>query len=295
MRDKYGLLQIEDSEFMYKAFWERHGPNPGVSIGNFAEAALQTQPGIVAQPIARFLREIRTSGAVVTGFRSTKEVEIFQQEVGPGIELALMYLDAPAPFRLERALQRGRDGVTPEKFAKREEQEIRMGVSDIAKLPNVEWQANEDSLRELYGAVRTRYRKALRVYTSDKKRRTQRQQLQRDQLEGLILRALLAELPTKKWLTTTEIASALNRRFNEEKSKNKVSRDFNQEVHPYYELRYRERDGKRTGVLEYRLSATGISRGMQMHAAPEVRQNRRRRGERTENPQLLLALLPPES
>lgn len=295
MRDKYELLHIEASDFMYKAFWERHGPNPGVSIGNFAEAALQTQPGIVAQPIARFLREIRTSGAVVTGFRSTKEVEIFQQEVGPGIELALMYLDASAPIRLERALKRGRDDVTPEKFAKRDEQEIRMGVSDIAKLPNVEWQANEGSLRELHGAVRIRYRKALRVFTSDKERRSQRQQLQRDQLEGLILRALLAELPTKKWLTTTEIAAALNRRFNEAKSKNNVSRYFNQEFHPYYELRYRERDGKRTGVLEYRLSATGISRGMQMHAAPEVRQNRRRRGERTDNPQLLLALLPPES
>ena len=295
MRDKYELLHIEASDFMYKAFWERHGPDPGVSIGNFAEAALQTQPGIVAQPIARFLREIRTSGAIVTGFRSTKEVEIFQQEVGPGIELALMYLDASAAIRLERALKRGRDGVTPEKFAKREEQEIRMGVSDIGKLPDVEWQANEGSLRELYGAVSNRYRKALRVYTSDKKRRTQRQQLQRDQLEGLILRALLAELPTGKWHTTTEIAAVLNRRFHEAKSKNNVSRYFNQEFHPYYELRYRERDGKRTGILEYRLSATGISRGMQMHAAPEFRKNLRRRGERTENPQLLLALLPPES
>jgi adenylate kinase family enzyme/inosine/xanthosine triphosphate pyrophosphatase family protein len=295
MRDKYELLHIEASDFMYKAFWERHGPNPGVSIGNFAEAALQTQPGIVAQPIARFLRESRTSGAVVTGFRSVKEVEIFQQEVGSGIELALMYLDASVPIRLKRALERGRDGVTPEKFAKRDKQEIRMGVSDIAKLPNVEWQSNEGSLQELYGAIRTRYRKALQVYTSDKERRAQRQQLHRGQLEGLILRTLLAELPTKKWLTTTEIAAALNQRFNEAKSKNNVSRYFNQEFHPYYELQFRERDGKRTGILEYRLSATGISRAMQMDAAPKVRQNRRRIGERTESTQLSLALRPPES
>ncbi|MBV7417173.1 AAA family ATPase [Comamonas sp. CMM03] len=294
MRDKYELLHIEASDFMYKAFWERHGPNPGVSIGNFAEAALQTQPGIVAQPIAHFLREIGTSGAVITGFRSTKEVEIFQQEVGSDIELALMYLDASAPIRLKRALERGRDGVTPEKFVKRDEQEVRMGVSGIAELPNVERQNNEGSLRELYAAVRTRYREALRVYTSDKERRTQRQQLQRDQLEGLILRTLLAERPMEKWLTTTEIAAALNRRFNEVKSKNNVSRYFNQEFHPYYELRFRERDGKRTGVLEYRLSATGISRAMQMHAAPEVRQSRIRRVGRSENTQLVLALPPPE-
>ncbi|MGO3869282.1 MAG: non-canonical purine NTP pyrophosphatase [Alcaligenes sp.] len=294
LRDKYELLHIEASDFMYKAFWERHGPDPDVSIGNFAEAALQTQPGIVAQPIARFLREIRSSGAVVTGFRSTKEVEIFQQELGSGIELALMYLDASVPTRLTRALARGRDGVTPEKFAKRDEQEIRMGVLEIAKLPTTARQANEGSLQELYGAVRNRYQKALRVYINDKAKRTQRQQLQRDQLEGLILRTLLTELKKEKWLTTTEIAAALNRSFNEAKSKNNVSRYFNQEFHPYYELRYRKRDGKRTGTLEYRLSATGISRAMQMHAAPEFRQNRRNRREHRENTQLPLPLTTPE-
>lgn len=294
MSDKYKLLHIEASDFMYKAFWERHGPDSGVRIGDFAEAALQTQPGIVAQPIARFLREIRASGAVVTGFRSTKEVEIFRQEVGSGIELALMYLDASSSIRLQRAIERGRDGVTPEKFVKRDEQEIRMGLSGLAELPKVELQANEGSLPELYRAIRARYRKALRVYASDKARRAQRQQPQRDQLEGLILRTLLAERPEEKWLTTTEIAAALNRRFNEAKSKNNVSRYFNQEFHPYYELRFRERDGKRTGVLEYRLSATGISRAMQMHAAPEVRWSGRQRGRRTENVQFSLALPSPE-
>ena len=292
MRDKYNLLHVEASDFMYKAFWERHGPGTGVRIGDFAEAALQTQPGIVAQPIARFLREIGASGAIVTGFRSTKEVELFRKEIGSSIEVALMYLNASVPIRLERAIKRGRDGVTPEKFVERDAQEIRMGLPDIAELPNAELQANEGGLTELYSAVRTRYRKALRVYTSDKERRAQRQQPHRDQLEGLILRTLLVEveLPTGKWLTTTEIAAALNRRFNEAKSKNNVSRYFNQEFHPYYELRFRERDGKLSGILEYRLSATGISRAKQMHAAPEVHRNRRRKSERAEDAQLSLAL-----
>jgi len=122
----------------------------------------------------------------------------------------------------------------------------------------------------------------------------QRQQLQRNQLEGLILRTLLAELPTKKWLTTTEIAAALNRRFNEVKSKNNVSRYFNQEFHPYYELQFRERDGKKSKTLEYRLSATGISSAMQMKDAPEPRQNRRRSTGRTENTQLSLGFSPPD-
>ncbi|WP_419204691.1 non-canonical purine NTP pyrophosphatase [Bordetella trematum] len=295
MRDKYRLLHIEASDFMYKAFWERHGPGTGVRIGDFAEAALQTQPGIVAQPIARFLREIGTSAAVVTGFRSTKEVEIFRQEVGSSIKVALMYLNASVQNRLDRAIKRGRDGVTPEKFMKRDAQEIRMGLPDIAELPDVELQTNDGSLAELYRAVRIRYRKALRVYTSDKERRAQRRQPHRDQLEGLILRTLLLELPTGKWLSTTEIAAALNRRFKEAKSKNNVSRYFNQEFHSYYELRFRERDGKQTGVLEYRLSATGISRAKQMCAAPEVHRNRRCKSERAEHPQLSLALFIPES
>lgn len=287
MRDRYELLHIEASDFMYKAFWERHGPGSNVRIGDFAEAALQTQPGIVAQPIARFLREIEASGAVVTGFRSTKEVKAFQQELGVGTEVAFMYLNASVPVRLERAIRRGRDDITPEKFANRDAQEIRMGVLDIAALPNVEQQLNEGSLKELYGAVRTRYRKALAVHTSNMKRRAQRQSPQRAQLESLILRTLFAE---EKWLTTTEIAAALNRRFGEAKSKNNVSRYFNQEFHPYYELRFRERDGKRIGILEYRLSATGISRARQIHAAPEAPRGRRRSSEPTEHLQLSLAL-----
>lgn len=294
MRDQYSLLHIEASDFMYKAFWERHGPGTNVRIGDFAEAALQTQPGIVAQPIARFLRETNSSAAVVTGFRSKREVEIFRHAVGSSAEIALMYLTASVPIRLERAIKRGRDGVTPEKFEKRDSQETRMGLSDIALLPNVVQQTNEGSLQELYGAVRSRYRKALQVYTSDKGRRAQRNRANRDQLEGLILRTLLAEHPTDKWLTTTEIAAALNRRFNEKKNKNNVSRYFNQEFHPYYELRFRERDGKQIGVLEYRLSATGISRAKQMDIAPEVRRQRKRGSERSENAQLLLALIPPE-
>ncbi|MBK6649875.1 MAG: hypothetical protein IPG42_09300 [Betaproteobacteria bacterium] len=228
----------------------------------------------------------------MTGFRSTKEVEIFQQELGGGAEVALIYLNASAPIRLCRAIDRGRDDVTPEKFAKRDAQEIRMGLPDIAGLPNVVLQANEGSQQELFGAISTRYRKALKVYTSDRERRAQRLKPLRFQLEGLILRTLLAEQSTEKWLTTTEIAAALNRRFNEAKSKNNVSRYFNQEFHSYYELRFRERDGKQIGVLEYQLSATGLSRAMQLHAELVVSRPRRRGTERAEHAQLSL-MLPP--
>lgn len=286
--DRYKLLHIEASDFMYKAFWERHGPGTNIRIGDFAEAALQTQPGIVAQPIARFIREIGAPGAVVTGFRSTKEVETFRREIGASSEVALMYLNASVPIRLDRAIKRGRDEVTQEKFEKRDAQEIRMGVTDIAALHNVHLLLNEGSLQELHGVIRTRYGKALRVYAANEVRQMQRQQPHRAQLEGLILRTLLAELPTKKWLTTTEIAAALNRRFDMAKSKNNVSRYFNQEFHPYYELRFRERDGKRNGALEYRLSATGISRAKQMHVAPEGREMRTRRRQRAEHVQMSL-------
>lgn len=287
MCDRYKLLHIEASDFMYKSFWERHGPGTNVRIGDFAEAALQSQPSIVAQPIAQFLRDIEASGAVVTGFRSPKEVECFRQELGSSSEMALMYLDASMPIRLNRAIKRHRDDVTPEKFKKRDAQEFRMGLLEIAKLPDVTLQNNEGSLRSLHVAVSKRYRKALEVYISGREWRAERQQPPRGQLEGFILQTLLAE---RKWLTTTEIAAALNRRFDEAKSKNNVSRYFQQEFHPYYELRYRERDGRRVGPLEYQLSATGISRAKQILAVPEMRQNRRRGRQRIERAQLALTL-----
>ncbi|AVT14575.1 hypothetical protein C8235_05180 [Paracidovorax avenae] len=292
MGDQYKLLHIEASDFMYKAFWERHGPGTNVRIGDFAEAALQTQPGIVAQPIAKFLEDIEASGAVVTGFRSSEEVEIFRKEVGKNTEIALLYLDACSSIRLNRAIHRGRDNITPEKFRKRDEQEIRMGLLDIAKLKDAITQPNEGDLKDLYRAVRQRFQKALKIYTSDNERRTQRQKPNRAQLESLILRTLFTEITTGKWLTTTEIAAALNLLFHEEKSKNNVSRYFNQEFHPYYELRFRERDGKRTGALEYRLSATGISRAKQIHIPPAVRRSNKRKPSNAENAQMTLPLLP---
>ncbi|MCA3233994.1 MAG: AAA family ATPase, partial [Cupriavidus sp.] len=244
MREEYNLLHIEASDFMHKAFWERHGLGTTVRIGDFAEAALQTQPGIVAQPIAQFLQASSSPAAVVTGFRSPREIEVFLRTVGSHTETAVMYLTASESIRLARAIARGRDGVTRDKFKQREAQEIRMGVADIARLPEVAQQANEGSLEDLHGALHDRYRDALQVYASGKARNPSRQdQSNRDQLEGLILRTLLAEQCTEKWLTTTEIAAALNQRFNEKKNKNNVSRYFNQGFHPYYEVRFRERDG----------------------------------------------------
>ena len=66
--DNWGIRHIEASDFMRKAFWERHGLTATAAIGDFAEAALRTEPQIVAQPIAALISEQRLHTAVVTGF-----------------------------------------------------------------------------------------------------------------------------------------------------------------------------------------------------------------------------------
>lgn len=72
-------------------------------------------------------------------------------------------------------------------------------------------------------------------------------------LEELILVTLCGEV--QKSYTTTEISKLINSKFLElkPKSKNNVSRYFNQSFHPYYDIRI---DGD---VKKYSLNTTGLS------------------------------------
>ena len=60
LSQQLGYLHLEASDFMQAAFWQRYGPASAIPIGEFAEAALQDEPWIAAEPIANFIQ--RTSG-----------------------------------------------------------------------------------------------------------------------------------------------------------------------------------------------------------------------------------------
>jgi adenylate kinase family enzyme/inosine/xanthosine triphosphate pyrophosphatase family protein len=254
MTDQYKIPHIEASDFMYKAFWERHGLRSTVRIGDFAEAALKTLPGIVATEIANHIVERQFNRAIVTGFRSPEEINIFCSCLGTEIKVEIIFLDASEAIRLARAIKRNRDDITEEKFLKRNSQEIRMGLQGIAALECVKHFDNSGSRSNLARKLLQRYNLILDVESGHRI-----EIIPGVGLEPFILLTLYSENESNLWLTTTEIASKLNEKFGQSKSKNNVSRYFNQEYHPYYEVRIRESCGRKTNTVEYRLSPTGLS------------------------------------
>ncbi|MFC7297910.1 non-canonical purine NTP pyrophosphatase [Herminiimonas aquatilis] len=252
--DTYGIPHIEASDFMYKAFWDRHGLKSSIRIGDFAEAALKTQPGIVALPLAQHIADKQFGSVIVTGFRAWEEVEIFSREISREKKLELIYLDAPVDVRLARAIKRNRDEVTPEKFAAREAQEAQMGLGRIAAEDIARHIDNSGTLSNFFRRLRHKYDSAFRMHAE-----FPRQTKTDGNLEPLILLTLLDQRDNGVWLTTTEISVKLNLKFMLEKSKNNVSRYFNQGFHPYFEARIRVSNGRKTQTVEYRLSPTGIS------------------------------------
>ncbi|MES3021094.1 MAG: non-canonical purine NTP pyrophosphatase [Pseudomonadota bacterium] len=260
MTERYNIPHIEASDFMYKAFWERHGLRSATKIGDFAEAALISQPDIVASQIIAHIQKKQYSSAVVTGFRAAAEVQIFNAGISADIQTELIFLDAAKAVRLERAILRNRDQITEEKFQKRNDQEERMGVNEIAQASSATHISNDGDIQLLYSVLRTKYRAIFKM---------QRSNIGRPRfdsnLEPLILSTLFDHLSVDLWLTTTEIAAALNKKFLENKSKNNISRYFNQGYHPYYEVRARENNGIKTRTVEYKLSATGISETKLLH------------------------------
>ncbi|MFJ3059027.1 non-canonical purine NTP pyrophosphatase [Herbaspirillum sp. NPDC087042] len=249
--DAFSLPHIEASDFMYKAFWERQGLRSKIKIGDFAQLALQTQPDIVAKPIAEYINEKQYKAVVITGFRSVSEIKVLRSAL-QNHYVELIYLDAPYDVRLQRAIKRNRDNVTPEKFASRNVQEEEMGLLNIRELAEAKIFNNDRRIEKVRARFRTRYPTTLRTQMEALRLR----RFDPSRLEPYILMALYELLSDDIWCTTTEIASQLNSQFGLDKHKNNVSRYFNQEFHPLYEVRLRATSAQ---PVEYRVSATGAS------------------------------------
>lgn len=247
----YGIPHLEASDFMRKAFWERHGLRAQASIGDFAEAALETQPGIVSELILEHLSQYGLDTVVVTGFRSPKELKALETGLASRHCVRIIFLDAPYETRFERAKARAREPTSERSFDTRNAQESRMGILEFKNLDGVECINNACSIENLITAISSSVASEQNLMT-----RGNRGRRPRHELETLILSVLYKIAPQEKWLTTTEIATHLRDIFGLTKSKNNVSRYFNQEFHPFYSARIRETGSR---ALEYRLSATGLS------------------------------------
>lgn len=255
INDVHGLPHIEASDFMYKAFWERHGVRTKYAIVDFAVAALESQPSIVASPIANYIVERGFNSVVVTGFRSMNEIDIFQAELPVNMKVELIYIDSGSDIRLERAIKRNRDRVTPEKFFARDNKEIKMGLLGIRENSASLHIENNSTIKSLFRTIQKKLKSTFDLGSVWKQ--TERFD---SNLEALIIMALFENNGSLNWMNTSEITKSLNEIFSEKKSKTNVSRYFNQEYHPYFEARLRAYEGRVTTMIEYSLSATGISR-----------------------------------
>lgn len=129
-----------------------------------------------------------------------------------------------------------------------------MGLAELEKCFISNRIENNGSLDSYFNSFETRYIQQPQKLDAENKPKNQAPP---SKLEELILLALADKWQNREYFTTTEIAQLVNHYFNLEdkpKSKNNISRYFNQSFHPYYEIKLI--DGKK----KYRLSNTGYGK-----------------------------------
>lgn len=258
LADNYGYYHIEASDFMYLSYYQRHGVTSSVSIGDFAEQALNDQPEIVADQILENIQNNQTVPIVITGFRSPLEVEWFRRYYSGSFRIVIVYVVANVELRFERALLREREDQpdSREKFDKRDEQQASMGLVGLKELSKSDLIENNCTKEELFSTFEKYYLKNYPI----KLNKNQIDKIKGGKLENLILMTLANQLPNRGYFTTTEIAHLMNQLLEDQpKSKNNISRYFNQRFYPYFEIKVI--DGKR----KYRLSNTGKGKSCILH------------------------------
>jgi cytidylate kinase/inosine/xanthosine triphosphate pyrophosphatase family protein len=258
----YGYYHIEASDFMYFAYYRKHGLKPSIDIHTFAEAALHDDPQIVAREVALHIGLLVGAKVVITGFRSPKELELF---ISDAQSYKCLFIESPLLIRYERCLKRGRSdrSMSLSGFRERDDMQKSMGLSLIRKIPFVDIVKNTKTLKSYLDKIRRRY-----LGNELRYRRPELDQFPAGQagyisLEQSILISLLLDSRVGyKFHTTTEIAKIINvhllqlrvrrgRAFSTDK--NNVSRYFNQRRYPFYEIDYEK------NTARYRLSTTGLS------------------------------------
>ncbi|TJY34836.1 non-canonical purine NTP pyrophosphatase [Pontimicrobium aquaticum] len=260
LMEKYQYYHIEASDFMYLNYYERHGVDSNVKIGDFAREVLLNNPGIVVNRILKHIKHIENIPIVITGFRDLKEIEIFENSYLGDLSISQLYINADIEIRFEREKLRNRlDAVTSlEAFKKKNSQQELMGLKEIENELINSTICNESSIKKYFQMFQKRYHKPLINFIKQKNGYYKALWSARS-LENAILVALSLEKQKNTYYTTTEISHLINKldhHKNNPKSKNNISRYFNQDYHPYFEIKLIN------NKTMYRLSNTGYSRAI---------------------------------
>lgn len=254
----YRYYHIEASDFMYLSYYERHGVCSTVKIGDFAEQALSNNPSIVVDQIMKNIHKLGDIPIIITGFRSPSEIISFKKQYKGALNIEVIFVDADQTKRYLRSqLRNRRDSQNDrETFNKDDQQQENMGLSKLRQELVLNTIENNDSIEDYIETFKKRYSKQL----SGLKYATNTDSissLKPRRLEDEIILVLAEKFESGKYYTTTEIVHLINNTFDyseSPKSKNNVSRYFNQYFYPYYEINL---DG---GKRYYRLSQTGLGR-----------------------------------
>lgn len=267
LTEKYKYYHIEASDFMYLSYYNHHGLGSSVSITDFAERVLREMPDIVVDQIIGYIKDLGNIATVITGFRSPREIEIFEEKYEGPLRVQSIYIDADFSIRFDRCIRRRResDPISEEEFLRIDEQQLSMGLREMRKAPCLRTIENVRDINSYLGTFVDMFGlKTVEVagQSEDIYKRPQR-------LEDAIVLTLVGNKEfIDKYLTTTEIAHGINKFFPESTlntNKNNVSRYFNQNFYPYYEIKTEH------GRNRYRLSHTGRSRALFLLEDQKVR------------------------
>lgn len=254
LADRYGYWHIEASDFMRLSYYQRHGVSANLEIGEYAAQALKEKPEIVAEQIVDSMKQLETMPVIITGLRSPEELDWFSKNCSGNFAVEVVFVDAEQSIRYSRSVNRQREGESEsnDEFLLRDIQQAEMGLAEfLIRYPD-NIITNNATLRKYFDVFEQRYNKNLVKVEIDPK--TAKNLKPSGQLEKEVLFVLAMHRECKRYFTTTEIAALINQNIDSKpKSKNNVSRYFNQSFHPYYEIKVI--DGKR----KYRISNTGYS------------------------------------
>ena len=258
--DRYGYYHVEASEFMTLRLLETIGTTSNIDKHEFASEVLKVDPLFVVNRLVDYLRENGIIDRfIITGFRTRAEVEAFQK-LFLSSRTNYLYINSDYQERCKRWMRRHRevDYYTEERFKDIDSVQESMGVGDIMGMSGIHFIDNSiDGLSFFYKKFREKF---LRGITQEpigvnieilKKLSIT--------LEKAILITLAIEYQKEesKWFTTTEITHLVNTYFcTKERSKNNVSRYFNQAYYVYYEVKYENLRNR------YKISPIGYSEAM---------------------------------
>lgn len=262
LAQNFQFLHLEASDFMHLSYQLRHGYDGMIEIGDFAESALSQKPLIAAEKVVDFIRENVRSSIVVSGFRAPEEVVHLQEEMRVlGRELVVINIEATQTERFKRLRARMRPGddISFEKFCLRDQQQERMGLSKIRLLPSVSPLLNHGTLDQFISSISRIAEDAALTKIPPNLPVSALRGLKTLGLENAIFLSLLNKWEFKedrKFYTTTEIANLIAKDFPEipPKHKDNVSRFFNQEYSPLFEVK----NTRKGSARKFRLSNTGF-------------------------------------